>query len=141
VSTTSLDEVILLIARYDAITINNKVDYQNSLSLQNVPFAKSCGRVLTNYCWKEADVHESKEVAQCYNMYVNPSRRKPAGFFPLCLILEILRLTLHPAIDPSKTSSSALMSGRKILKNSPAPGSLTVAVVQIRELLLPRLLV
>ncbi|KAF2660203.1 glycoside hydrolase family 85 protein [Lophiostoma macrostomum CBS 122681] len=53
---------------YDAITINNKVDYQNSLTLQNILFAKSCSQVLTNYCWKEANARESKELSQRYDL-------------------------------------------------------------------------
>ncbi|KAF2016630.1 glycoside hydrolase family 85 protein [Aaosphaeria arxii CBS 175.79] len=48
---------------YDAITISNKVDYQNALSSQNVLFTQACGNILTNYCWKERDALQSKELA------------------------------------------------------------------------------
>ncbi|KAF2633516.1 glycoside hydrolase family 85 protein [Macroventuria anomochaeta] len=44
---------------YDALTTTNKVSYQNALNTQNLPFAKACGSVLTNYCWKESDAADS----------------------------------------------------------------------------------
>lgn len=37
------------------MTITNKVSYQNAVSALNLPFAKACGSILTNYCWKEND--------------------------------------------------------------------------------------
>lgn len=45
--------------RYDALTTSNKVSYQNALNAHNLPFAKACGSVLTNYCWKESDATAS----------------------------------------------------------------------------------
>jgi hypothetical protein len=45
--------------RYDALTTSNRVSYQNALSSTNVPFAKACGNILTNYCWKEANAEGS----------------------------------------------------------------------------------
>lgn len=45
--------------RYDALTTSNKVSYQNALNVENITFAKACGSVLTNYCWKEKDAASS----------------------------------------------------------------------------------
>lgn len=53
----------LLSARYDAITIDNTIAYQNALNAKNVSFSKACGAVLTNYCWKESDAWTSKQTA------------------------------------------------------------------------------
>lgn len=57
--------------RYDALTINNKVSYQNALNSSNFPFAKDAGNMLTNYCWKEADAKSSTSLASCHleNLY------------------------------------------------------------------------
>ena len=49
--------------RYDALTTSNKVSYQNALNVQNMIFAKACGGILTNYCWKEGDAAESMHNA------------------------------------------------------------------------------
>lgn len=49
--------------RYDALTVNNKIVYQNGLSSANIAFATTCGAVLTNYCWTEDKVKSSKQVA------------------------------------------------------------------------------
>lgn len=37
--------------------------YQNCLDAQNLPFAKACGNLLTNYCWKESSVVNSAHKA------------------------------------------------------------------------------
>lgn len=50
-------------SRYDALTASNKVSYQNALNVQNMVFAKACGGILTNYCWKEGDAAESMHNA------------------------------------------------------------------------------
>ncbi|KAJ4987523.1 hypothetical protein SVAN01_06980 [Stagonosporopsis vannaccii] len=44
---------------YDALTTSNKVSYQNALNAENSVFAKACGGILTNYCWKEKDAEDS----------------------------------------------------------------------------------
>jgi hypothetical protein len=54
---------LINVLRYDALTISNEVYYQNSLSAANLPFAKACGRILTNYCWTDTHANESKNVA------------------------------------------------------------------------------
>ena len=41
------------------MTTSNKVVYQNRLNDQNIPFARACGNLLTNYCWKENDAADS----------------------------------------------------------------------------------
>ncbi|KAH9882920.1 hypothetical protein J1614_000286 [Plenodomus biglobosus] len=48
---------------YDALTISNKISYQNALNTSNITFAKACGSILTNYCWTEADAEFSKRIA------------------------------------------------------------------------------
>ncbi|KAH7393063.1 glycosyl hydrolase family 85 protein [Pyrenochaeta sp. MPI-SDFR-AT-0127] len=48
---------------YDALTINNKVSYQNALNSYNLPFAKETGNMLTNYCWNEAGAESSVQPA------------------------------------------------------------------------------
>ncbi|PVI08625.1 glycoside hydrolase family 85 protein [Periconia macrospinosa] len=48
---------------YDALTIENKVVYQNALTTKNAIFGQACGEVLTNYSWRESDALSSKEVA------------------------------------------------------------------------------
>ncbi|KAF9700889.1 hypothetical protein EKO04_000322 [Ascochyta lentis] len=53
---------------YDALTTSNKVSYQNSLSASNLPFAKACGSILTNYCWKENDAANSLHEALRENL-------------------------------------------------------------------------
>ncbi|CBX96940.1 hypothetical protein IAQ61_008113 [Plenodomus lingam] len=48
---------------YDALTISNKISYQNALNTANMTFAKACGSILTNYCWSEADAKSSQQLA------------------------------------------------------------------------------
>ncbi|KAF3002897.1 hypothetical protein E8E13_001632 [Curvularia kusanoi] len=48
---------------YDALTTTNKVNYQNALNTQNMLFAKACGAILTNYCWKEGNAVDSMHNA------------------------------------------------------------------------------
>ncbi|KAJ9666140.1 hypothetical protein H2201_003818 [Coniosporium apollinis] len=48
---------------YDALTSDNKVDYQNSLSLQNSSLAEAAGAILTNYKWTLDEVQKTKLVA------------------------------------------------------------------------------
>jgi hypothetical protein len=55
-------------ARYDALTTDNKVVYQNALNSKNISFAKACGGVLINYCWKEADAINSYGFAEEYDL-------------------------------------------------------------------------
>lgn len=40
-----------LVVWYDALTTVNEVEYQNSLSLKNAPFARAADRLFTNYKW------------------------------------------------------------------------------------------
>jgi hypothetical protein len=50
-------------SRYDALTTSNEVQYQNGLNASNFCFAEACGRILTNYCWSEAQASKSNHVA------------------------------------------------------------------------------
>lgn len=45
------------------MTTENRVSYQNALNNSNIIFAKACGSILTNYCWKETDAESSKRFA------------------------------------------------------------------------------
>ncbi|KAF2836884.1 glycoside hydrolase family 85 protein [Patellaria atrata CBS 101060] len=45
---------------YDALTVTNKVDYQNGITLQNLSLARAAGECLTNYHWQESDVLDSR---------------------------------------------------------------------------------
>ncbi|KAF2811987.1 uncharacterized protein BDZ99DRAFT_519227 [Mytilinidion resinicola] len=49
---------------YDALTVSNKVVYQNGLSLANLPYTQACDGILTNYCWTEDKAVESRAFAQ-----------------------------------------------------------------------------
>lgn len=55
-------------SRYDALTRDNKISYQNGLNDKNIHFSTACGAVLTNYCWKESDVLASKSVASNHGL-------------------------------------------------------------------------
>ncbi|KAF2084673.1 glycoside hydrolase family 85 protein, partial [Saccharata proteae CBS 121410] len=48
---------------YDALTADNRVEYQNGLTEGNVPFAQACGSLLTNYSWTYEGASSSKGVA------------------------------------------------------------------------------
>ncbi|RMZ67055.1 dhh family [Pyrenophora seminiperda CCB06] len=48
---------------YDALTISNKIAYQNTLNSSNFQFATACGSILTNYCWKEVNAEQSLQLA------------------------------------------------------------------------------
>lgn len=43
--------------------MDNEVRYQNGLSLNNLPFARACGKLLTNYCWTEDQATDSLQIA------------------------------------------------------------------------------
>jgi hypothetical protein len=49
--------------RYDALTVYNKVSYQNQLNTYNLPFAKACGSILANYCWDEPQALDCRNFA------------------------------------------------------------------------------
>ena len=49
---------------YDAITIDNEVEYQNGLTLKNVYFALAADAVFTNYKWTENELRNSQNVAK-----------------------------------------------------------------------------
>ena len=53
---------------YDAITIDNEVEYQNGLTEANVIFAKSAGATFTNYRWGLQDLHKSERCAVTHDI-------------------------------------------------------------------------
>ncbi|KAL5466232.1 hypothetical protein PMIN06_000205 [Paraphaeosphaeria minitans] len=53
---------------YDALTKGNKISYQNRLNDKNIDFSATCGAVLTNYSWKEANASASRDVASKHSL-------------------------------------------------------------------------
>ena len=49
---------------YDALNIDNEVDYQNGLTIKNLDFAKSADVLFTNYRWTIASLQEAQMVAR-----------------------------------------------------------------------------
>ena len=58
----------LTMSRYDALNIDNRVAYQNALTLKNLSFATTCGAILTNYCWRENDAVASSNLAKKHGL-------------------------------------------------------------------------
>ncbi|OAG10834.1 uncharacterized protein CC84DRAFT_1139689 [Paraphaeosphaeria sporulosa] len=56
---------------YDALTKDNRISYQNGLNDKNIIFAATCGAVLTNYCWTEANASASKDVASKHSLPID----------------------------------------------------------------------
>ena len=52
-----------LVIWYDALTTDNEVEYQNSLSRKNVAFARSADQLLTNYKWSAEELHQTQIIA------------------------------------------------------------------------------
>ena len=49
---------------YDALNIDNEVEYQNGLTPKNLQFAKSAGALFTNYKWTKARLWEGKVISR-----------------------------------------------------------------------------
>jgi len=49
---------------YDALTINNKVEYQNGLTERNLAFALAAEALFTNYEWTASNVIEARRIAR-----------------------------------------------------------------------------
>lgn len=56
---------------YDALTANNELDYQNSLTSKNLEFAKAADSLFTNYKWTEKHLVNSKETAEAAGIDVS----------------------------------------------------------------------
>ena len=56
---------------YDALNINNEVEYQNGLTAKNFEFAKSAGALFTNYRWTKAALREAQVIAREYKLAVS----------------------------------------------------------------------
>ena len=52
------------VAWYDALTVDNEVDYQNGLNVKNLPFALAADSLFTNYKWTEKKLDEARIVAE-----------------------------------------------------------------------------
>ena len=59
INTHMLYENPCLLNRYDALTINNQVQYQNGLTSENIPFSQASGSLLTNYSWDYEKLSET----------------------------------------------------------------------------------
>ena len=49
---------------YDALTINNEIEYQNGLTTKNLPFALAADSLFTNYKWTEKKLDEARSIAE-----------------------------------------------------------------------------
>lgn len=54
--------------RYDALTVNNTLQYQNALTSQNLEFAQAAGTLLTNYDWTPEKAAAAKTLALTHTM-------------------------------------------------------------------------
>ena len=57
-----------LVVWYDALTIENEVDYQNGLSLKNAPFARAAHRLFTNYKWTPKHLSTSRAISDHFGL-------------------------------------------------------------------------
>lgn len=48
---------------YDALTCDNKVNYQNGLSAKNLAYTKAASALFTNYKWTVAKLNQARMVA------------------------------------------------------------------------------
>lgn len=53
---------------YDALNIENKVDYQNGLTAKNQDFARSADALFTNYKWNKVRLQEARIAAGIYGI-------------------------------------------------------------------------
>lgn len=53
---------------YDALTTDNEVDYQNSLTPKNMKFALAADALFTNYKWTEIQLENSRENAEKFGI-------------------------------------------------------------------------
>lgn len=53
---------------YDALTSDNEVDYQNSLTPKNLAYVLAADAVFTNYKWTTAKLEEAQITAEKYNI-------------------------------------------------------------------------
>ena len=56
---------------YDAITVDNEIEYQNGLTKANAIFAKSADAIFTNYKWGMQDLQNSGKCALAHKMQEN----------------------------------------------------------------------
>ena len=52
-----------MISRYDALTIDNNIRYQNGLTDANKPLFDICDGIFTNYWWRERQLSNTARVA------------------------------------------------------------------------------
>ena len=54
--------------RYDALTVENRIQYQNSLTDENLPFLRVSGSLLTNYRWDLDKLRETRLLLQNHGL-------------------------------------------------------------------------
>ena len=52
---------------YDSLTVDNELDYQNTLTDKNIDYARPATALFTNYSWTEAGVREAVELTSKEN--------------------------------------------------------------------------
>ena len=57
-----------LVIWYDALTVENEVEYQNSLTALNVDFARHADALFTNYKWTLEKLRDSRRIAENFEM-------------------------------------------------------------------------
>lgn len=60
---------------YDAVTVEGRLDWQNTLNRLNRPFLDACDAIWINYTWKEgtpAEVQAQVGAAACYHPESRP---------------------------------------------------------------------
>lgn len=55
--------VLTFLTRYDSLTTENNVEYQNGLTSRNIHFAQAAGSMLTNYAWTKEKLLDSANFA------------------------------------------------------------------------------
>lgn len=57
-------------SRYDSVTVDGKLDWQDCLNTQNKPFFDVCDGIFTNYTWKHSYPSQSAELAADRHFHV-----------------------------------------------------------------------
>jgi len=55
--------VLIGSSRYDALTIDNRVRYQNGITDANKPFFDVSDGIFTNYWWREHNIRSTADIA------------------------------------------------------------------------------
>lgn len=86
------------------------MSYQNGLSAQNLPFAKACGNILTNYCWKESNIPSSINEALQKNL------SSQQVYFGIDVWAQNTTKLSHPRITYPETGGGGTNTGVAVAK-------------------------